>query len=119
MTNRKGPRFERELLDYLRGERYDAERLRLTGTEDEGDLAIRLGFVVSNSIDRIIIEAKNVARMDLAGWVAEAETEAENYAAHRNLATAPGFIVVHKRKGKGVAKSYVTTTLEEYLRQIG
>lgn len=116
MGNPKGSRFEREVLDYLREHGYDAERLRLTGKEDEGDLLIRCdirGLVVH----RFVFEAKNVSRMNLAGWVQEAEVEALNYADHRGIDYEfVHWAVVHKRKGKGVAKSYVTLPLDEFLR---
>lgn len=110
MTNRKGGIFERDLLKYLReGWGLDAERLRLTGKEDEGDLLVR-------DEGRLVIEAKNVAKMDLAGWVAEAELEARQYASHRGIAV-PDFVVVHKAKGKAIGRAYVTTTLDQYLEQ--
>lgn len=113
MGNPKGSRYENELLKYLREQGIDAERLRLTGKEDEGDLQLRLND------RRFIFEAKNRKGMNLAGWVLEAEVERENYADHRGLdATTVGFAVVHKRAGKGVAQSYVTIPLSEYLRQI-
>ena len=117
MGNAKGSRFENEVLKYLREQGYDVERLRLTGKEDEGDLLIRRdvpGLLVS----RFVLEAKNVSRMNLGGWVQEAEVEAANYAAHRGLGTLEPvhWAVVHKRKGKGVAKSYVTLPLDEFLR---
>lgn len=112
MTNRKGGIFERDLLKYLReGQGLDAERLRLTGVEDEGDLLVRF-----HDQQRLVIEAKNVARMNLAGWVAEAEAEANNYAVHRGIAV-PDFVVVHKAKGKGTGRAYVTTTLDQYIEQ--
>jgi Holliday junction resolvase len=112
MTNPKGSRFEKELLDYFRLMQYDVERLRQTGTQDEGDL------VLTNDIGkRYIIEAKNVAKMDLAGWVKEGEEEVANYMAHRQVFYA-NFAVVHKRRGKGAHHAYVTMPLYEWLEQI-
>ena len=112
MSNPKGSAFEREVMKYLRDEGHDVERLRLTGTEDEGDLLVRWA-----SGDRLVFEAKNVRQMDLAGWVKEAETEAKNYAEHRAI-YLPAFAVVHKRRGKGAADAYVTLPLREYMRQL-
>jgi hypothetical protein len=115
MGNPKGGRYERDLMDYLRSLKFDVERLRLAGKEDEGDLLIRhsLGGM------RTVLEAKNRAGLDLAGWVREAAEERDNYARHRQIeASEVGFAVVHKRKGKGVAESYVTIPLHEYLEQI-
>jgi len=118
--NPKGSRFEREVLDYLRESGYDAERLRLTGKEDEGDLLIRLDHppvLPKPRPKRVVLEAKNVKRMSLAGWVQEAEVEALNYADHRGLDYDDvHWAVVHKKHGKGVAKSYVTLPLDEFLR---
>ena len=111
MANAKGGAFERELMKYLREQGHDVERLRLSGKEDEGDLLVRWP-----SGDRLVIEAKNVKAMDLAGWVKEAELEAKNYAEHRGT-YLPDWAVVHKRRGKGAADAYVTMPLREYLRQ--
>lgn len=110
MGNPKGSRYENELLKYLRTQGLDAERLRLTGKEDEGDLLVRFHS------DRFVFEAKNTKRMTLAGWVEEARLEAKQYGEHRGIAT-PYFAVVHKRIGKGVADSFVTLPLHEYLDQ--
>lgn len=121
MGNPKGSIFERQLMVYLRENGFDAERLRLTGKEDEGDILVRantnpLGWTPQER--RLVIEAKNVSRMNLAGWLEEAEVEAGHYVAHRSgiKAEQVHHAVVHKRKGKGVAKSYVTLPLDEFLR---
>lgn len=108
-----GKAFERELMVYLRDQRYDVERLRLAGAEDEGDLLLNMGVY-----GRYVIEAKRTKSLDLAGWVKEAEVERDNYIKHRNGNTDANFVVVHKARGKGIGKSYVTTTLDEWLRQI-
>lgn len=114
MGNPKGSRYEREVMDHFREKGFDAERLRLTGKLDEGDIAVR---VMPNW--RLILEAKNRKGMNLAGWIGEAEVERENYAKSRGLDLANvGFAVVHKRPGKGVAHSYVTIPLYEYLEQL-
>lgn len=116
MGNPKGSRFENEAMKWLREQGYDVERLRLTGKEDEGDLLIRRD-VPGLKVTRIVLEAKNVKRMSLAGWVQEAEVEALNYADHRGLDYDDvHWAVVHKKHGKGVAKSYVTLPLDEFLR---
>lgn len=121
MGNPKGSRYENELLKYLRGQALDAERLRLTGKEDEGDILVRFskyeGELMGAVPHRLVIEAKNVKRMTLAGWVEEARLEAQQYADHRGIET-PSFAVVHKRAGKGVDQSFVTIPLHEYLEQI-
>lgn len=118
MSNPKGGWYERELMKHLREAGQDVERLRLSGAEDEGDLLLRLHDEMG--LSRLVLEAKNRKQMNLAGWLKEAEVERDNYVKHRNLAdyTKVGFAVVHKAKGKGIGRSYVTTTLDEYLEQI-
>lgn len=114
MTNRKGPKYEVDLLNYFRDEGIDTERLRLTGREDEGDLLVRL-----YGNQRFVIEAKNWKSLDLAGWIKEASVERLNYAMHRGIKETdlkfPGFIVVHKARFKSISQSYVTTTLQEWV----
>ena len=113
-----GKRYETELLGYLREFGHDVERLRLTGKEDEGDLLFRPYWQtarVTHGPGRYVIEAKRTKSLDLAGWVKEAQVEAEHYAKHRDLLTPPGFLVVHKARNKSLGQSYVTTTLEEWL----
>jgi hypothetical protein len=111
-----GKRYETELMKYLREQRFDVERLRLSGAEDEGDL------VVLHSGERYIIEAKRTKAMDLGGWVKEAQVERLNYAKHRDIKEAeqrfPSFVVVHYARGKGIGQSYVTTTLDEWLSRL-
>lgn len=110
-----GKKYETDLMKHLREQGLDVERLRLTGAEDEGDLLVRLP-----NGGRLVMEAKRRKAMDLGGWIKEAEVERDNYAKHR--LTDPqkvGFVVVHYRRQHGLAQSYITTTLEEYLIQIG
>ena len=108
-----GKRYESELMKYMREQGWDVERLRLTGTEDEGDLLLRSGD------DRHVIEAKRTKSLDLAGWVKEAQVERANYANHRGIQVPTvGFVVVHYARGKGIGQSYVTTTLDEWLWRV-
>lgn len=111
-----GKAYETELMRYMREQRFDVERLRLSGAEDEGDLVVKPG----GAIRAYIIEAKRTKALDLAGWVKEAQVERENYKNHRGLMSLDpvGFVVVHKAKGKGVGQSYVTTTLDEWLSRL-
>lgn len=119
-ATRAGKRFEKELLDYLRGTGHDAERLRLAGVEDEGDILLRLDYgKYEIATDRIVIEAKREQGFKLGPWLKEAQVEANNYGLHRGLNYDPHFVVVHHARGKGIGQSYVTTTLDEWLRQIG
>jgi Holliday junction resolvase len=108
MTNRKGPLWETTLLKYLREHQLDAERLRLTGKEDEGDLVVKDGGVV-------IVEAKNEKKIDLAGYLREAEAEARSYAKHRKL--DPDLITpvaIIKRRNHGAGQAYVVMTVDTF-----
>lgn len=92
----KGTRWESELVGYLRANGVPhAERRALAGTLDRGDIA---------GIPGVVIEAKSAARLDLAGWLAEAEQErANDHATHG--------IVWAKRTGKAsAADGYVVMT---------
>lgn len=84
-------------------------RMPLSGAKDRGDVAgIRtlLG-------EKVCIEVKNHARMDLGTWLREAEVE-------RGNADAQVAVVVHKRVGKGQAKDQlVTMTLESFAVLLG
>lgn len=108
-----GKKYETDLMKHLREKGLDVERLRLTGAEDEGDLLVRFDHT------RIVVEAKRRREMNLGGWIKEAEVERQNYTHHRSVPnSAAGFVVIHYRRQHNVGQSYVTTTLEEYLRQI-
>lgn len=99
-----GARFERQVADYLAAALGDdrIDRRVKTGAKDRGDIA-----GVRHRGERLVIEVKDVARTDLAGWVTEAEVERGNDSALAGL-------VVHKRRGHGnPADQYVTTTLRE------
>lgn len=109
MANRnkaKGSSFERLVADFLRDNHSEfIDRRPLAGAKDLGDIAnVRVGK------QRLVIEAKNHARMDLAGWVQEAQDEAVND-------NALAGVVVAKRKGKGQAEDqYVICTLGDFVR---
>lgn len=107
-----GKNYERQLLTYLRDDGLEVERLRLSGAEDEGDLWIRL------STGPVVIEAKREKGFNLGGWLREAEDEARHFADHRRMALPPPFVVVHHARNKSISKSYVTTTLEQWLGMI-
>lgn len=121
-----GRKFQRDVMKYLRDERgLDAEQLVLSGAEDEGDILLRAGDTLvptspsfyELTTRRFVLEAKREKRINLAGWVNQAETEAGNYGKHRGIET-PHFAVVANRINRGINKSYVITTLDEWLRQI-
>lgn len=98
-----GTRFERLVADYLTEELDDdrIDRAPKAGAKDMGDIAnVRMGS------HKVVIECKDVARMDLPKWTREALVEAEN-------AGALTGIVVHKRQGvANPAQQWATMTLE-------
>jgi hypothetical protein len=104
----KGTDFESLIRDYLKVEWSDIiERMPLSGNEDRGDISnFRVG---SRSQHKVAFELKNCKTMSLAGWVQEAQDEAENY-------EAVAGVVCHKRKMKGQAgDQYLTMTLSDFL----
>lgn len=115
-NKRNGAAWEIKLRDYLRKRGIKCERLRLSGTKDEGDIAI-----VDPSIPfPIVIEAKapgpgNPIR--LSEWVREAVDEATHYAQARNLDDSALPIVVIKAPNKPVDQAYVVMRLCDFLEE--
>ena len=107
----KGTRLERAAADYLAAALNDdrVDRMPLHGKGDRGDIA----GVRTVMGERVCVEVKNVTRMNLAGWVNEAVTEAGN-------ADADVAVVVHKRVGKGdPGEQYVTMRLRDFAVLLG
>jgi len=100
-----GSRFERLIADCL-AEHVDdrIDRRVKTGSKDRGDIGgLRLRG------QRIVIEAKDHARLDLSGWVNEADIERGNDDAIAGL-------VIHKRRGHGdPLEQYVTTSVRDLI----
>lgn len=99
-----GTRFERLIAGHLNDRLYGlhVDRQVRTGARDSGDIA---GVHLTGK--RIVIECKNVTRMDLPKWMREAHTEAGNVGA------AVG-IVIHKRHGNGKPENqWVTMTVTD------
>jgi hypothetical protein len=100
-----GSSFERLVADYLAltvDDRID--RRVKTGARDKGDIA---GVRVHGR--RVVLEAKNTARINLGSWAAEAEAERVNDDALVGL-------IVHKRHGKGrPGDQWVTMTLADFV----
>lgn len=104
----KGTLWESEIVRYLkeRGVRH-AERRALSGNLDRGDIA---------GIPGVVIEAKNAAAFDLAGWLREAETERLN-----DLALV-GVVWAKRRGHRSAASGYVIMdgeTLVDLLQEAG
>ncbi|WP_409463589.1 hypothetical protein [Amycolatopsis sp. GA6-003] len=99
-----GTRFETSIAGYLAEQVDDRiERRARNGGKDRGDIS----GVRAPGGGRVVLECKDVARTDLAGWTAEAEIERGNDDA------IAGF-VVHKRRGTtDPARQYVTCTVAD------
>ena len=103
-----GTRFETLIADGLAWLLKDdrIERRSRNGAKDRGDIA----GLRSPHGERIVIECKDVAKLNLGGWLNEAEVEAGND-------DAPIALVIHKRRGKGEAlDQYVTMTVRSFVR---
>lgn len=100
-----GTRFERSIADALAHHVDDRiDRRAKTGGKDKGDIG-----GVRHLGGRVVIECKDVARLDLAGWTQEADIERGNDDAIAGL-------VVHKRRGTAdPLDQYVTTTLRDLI----
>lgn len=98
-----GTRFERLTADYLAAHVSEfIDRRPKTGAKDKGDLAN-----VRAHGQRVVIECKDVARLNLAGWVTEADIERGNDDALAGL-------VIHKRRGSSdPGDQYVTATVRD------
>lgn len=113
-NKRKGAAFEIALMKALREERYlDAERLRLAGKDDEGDLVVRLSNGLVNRF--LVIEAKSGA-MHPAQFVREMEAERANFARARAIADdlVTGVVVV-KAPRKPALQSYALLPFADFL----
>lgn len=106
-----GTRFERLIADTL-AEHVDdrIDRRVKTGSMDRGDIAnVRFAHQRSATVGRVVIECKDVSRLDLSGWVDEADVE-------RGNDDALVGVVIHKRRGHGdPLDQYVTTSVRDLI----
>lgn len=111
-NGRKGASFERQVADFWR-DNYDdrIDRRVKTGAKDKGDIAnLRVSHHCLDLPNRLVVEVKNERATNLAGWVKEAQAEAENDGA------LVGFVVA-KRKGHGKPEDqYVIMTQGDLLK---
>jgi len=98
---RRGPLFEKAVVEYLRAEGWEnAERRVMGGANDRGDVA---------GIPNVCLEVKNTGVMEMGRAVAEAEKEAKN-------ANARWWSVILKRRRANVSAAYVVIDLEQWSR---
>jgi len=107
----KGTRLEKLTAEYLAARLGDdrIERRAGNGANDRGDIT----GVRTPLGERVVVEVKNHARLDLAGWAAEVAVEKGND-------DAPCGVIVHKRHGRGrAADQWVTMTLADFAVLLG
>lgn len=109
--NRIGNMWEIALLKWFRAKGVFAERLRLAGKDDEGDLVV----IIAGKT--YILEAKNRKSISLPAFWEEAVVEAKNYAKARNLGEVPPTFVVIKRRNASVEKAFVVQDLDSWLKE--
>ena len=98
---KRGPKFEADVITYLRAEGWDnAERRVMGGSLDRGDVA---------GIPNVCMELKNTGVMEMGRAVAEAEKEAKN-------AGARWWCVIFKRRRASISSAYVVIDLEQWSR---
>jgi len=107
-AKKAGSGFERAQADWL-ADRLDDDRIDRrvrNGAKDRGDIA----GVRTISGGRVVIECKNTTRLNLPGWLREAESERF----HDDAAIG---VVMHKKRGTtNPAEQYVTMDAETFAR---
>lgn len=109
-SKRKGTGWEVTLRDYFLDRSVPVRRNPTNGQFDIGDLAVEIDSV------HYVIEAKATKAIDLPGFLAEAETEAGNYADLNRLdpgRTRP--LVIVKRRNHSASRAYVVQELDWWL----
>lgn len=100
-ARRAGAWAEQMVAEYLARWWPLAERRRLTGVHDKGDIAAIAGTVV---------EIKNEQRIDLSGYLTELEREMVNAKAEH------GVVVIRRRGTTDVGCWYACMTVAEWVR---
>jgi hypothetical protein len=103
-SKRKGTEAERKVVEYLQTNGFPyAERRALAGALDKGDVT---------GVPGVVIEVKNHAALDLAGWLNELMREVDNAQARYGA-------VVAKRRGHGdPAQWYAIMPFETLVRML-
>lgn len=110
-NKRKGSLFEVSVMKWLRGKGISAERLRLAGQADEGDIVCMVAG------QPYIFELKATAKMELPQFWREATAEAANYAEARGLDKVPPAYVIVKRRSAGIEDAWVIQNLEQWVKE--
>ena len=107
----KGSKFETDVMKWLRSLGHSAERLRLAGTKDEGDLVCIIAG------QTYILELKNRKTLSLPAFWDEATTESENYAKARGLSSNPPAFVIVKRRNASIEDAWVIQNLSSWVKE--
>lgn len=112
-SRRTGSEWETRLEGYLRGRFGNAERMPLSGVNDQGDLFFHWQGRA------FVIEAKAERKINLSAYVTEAKAEAQNWWNKRKAQwPMPHPIAIVKRRNHSVGKSYVVLELDEFVRLV-
>lgn len=104
-----GARFERQIADWLASNLDDRiDRRVKRGLKDRGDIG-----GVRHRGERVVLELKDTARTDLAGWIREAHLEA------RNDDARIGVVVAKRRGTTNPADQWVHMTLADLAWLLG
>ena len=106
---RKGSLFETGILKLLHAKGFLAERLRLAGKDDEGDIVVMVAGKPA------IFELKATAKMDLPQFWREATLESVNYAKARGLIATPPSYVIVKRRSASLEQAWVIQDLTQWI----
>jgi Holliday junction resolvase len=93
----------------LRSRGVFAERLRLAGKNDEGDI---VAIIAGKTY---VLELKNRKSISLPTFWDEACKEAINYAKARGLDQTPPAFLVIKRRNASIEKAFVVQDLDSWL----
>lgn len=115
-NKRNGSAFETALVNYFRLKGFEADRLRLSGSGDEGDLVIR-----DSAGPLLVVEAKAGKNVRPRYWYdEEAVPEAANYEKHRGMRKGSMVpVLAMKAHNKSIGKSLITISLDDLNRLIG
>ena len=107
----KGAAFEIDVMKWFRSLGLLAERLRLAGKDDEGDIVV----VIAGKT--YVLELKNTVKLSLPDFWRQAQVEALNYAKARGIGEVPPAYVIVKRRNAGIEKSWVIQDLEQWIKE--
>lgn len=111
-NKRKGTQWETDLVEYFRSKELISERLRLSGTYDEGDL-----WFLSKQV-YFVVEAKNEKSFKPGPWMQEAVLERDNWKKRRKNSGKVVPLVIAKRRQSNVSKAFVIIQLDEFMELV-